>query len=481
MTPEQTKKFKYWQWRTLIGTMVGYIFFYLIRKNFSFAMPGLTAEYGITKASLGIILSLGGFLYGLSKLFNGMLADRVNGRWHMVIGLIGSTLTAFGIGFGTIIITKLTGVVEGSAADFVSKFVLLISVFYILNQLFQGCGFPPCSRLIPRWVPANELATKMSIWNTSHSIGAGLACLCGIFIMGSMGTDMSGNPEVVATIAANLGDKATPEAVMSAAQNYGAWKMMFIIPGIVAAVGVVLTAVILRDTPKRVGLPELSDGNEKKEEKEESSAELSAFIRKHVWQNPTIWALAVADFFVYVIRFAVLDWGPTFLREHCGMTPEWAGITVFVFEIFGVVGMLIAGWASDKLFNGRSARTCLICMIGTLVSVLGFIGLQKAGASPVVLLFVLALAGAFIYGPQALIGVISSNHATRKGSATALGIIGFVSYVSVLVSGWGFGLIADSKYGWNGVFVAMVLMAIIGAVIFVPMWKMKRDAYSDEE
>lgn len=479
MTPEQQKKFKYWQWRTIIGTMVGYIFFYLIRKNFSFAMPGLTAEYGITKASLGIILSLGGFLYGLSKLVNGILADRVNGRWHMVIGLIGSTITAFGIGFGTIIITKLTGVAEGSTADFVSKLVLLISVFYILNQLFQGCGFPPCSRLLPRWVPAAELATKMSIWNTSHSIGAGIACLCGIFIMGMMGSDMSGNAEVVSSIATNLGKEVTDPAVVSAAQNYGAWKWMFIIPGIIAAIGVFITATILRDTPKSVGLPELTEANEKVESTE-TSAELSAFIRKHVWKNPVIWALAVADFFVYVIRFAVLDWGPTFLREHCGMNAEWAGITVFVFEIFGVIGMLIAGWASDKLFNGRSARTCLICMIGTLVSVIGFIVLQKAGAGPVVLLFVLALAGAFIYGPQALIGVISSNHATRKGSATALGIIGFVSYVSVLVSGWGFGVIADSKFGWNGVFVAMVIMAIIGAAIFVPMWKMKRDAYSEE-
>ena len=480
MTPEQQKKFKYWQWRTIIGTMIGYIFFYLIRKNFSFAMPGLTAEYGITKASLGMILSLGGFLYGVSKLFNGMLADRINGRWHMVTGLIGSTITAFGIGFGTIIITKLTGVADGSTADFVSKLVLLISVFYILNQIFQGCGFPPCSRLIPRWVPASELATKMSIWNTSHSIGAGIACLCGIFIMGKMGMDMSGNSEIVASIAANLKKDIADTTVIEAAHNYGAWKMMFIIPGIIAAVGVFITAAILRDTPKSVGLPELSEGSNKKEDSTETPAELSAFIRKHVWFNPVIWALAVADFFVYVIRFAVLDWGPTFLREHCGMTAEWAGITVFVFEIFGVIGMLIAGWASDKLFNGRSARTCLICMLGTLVSVIGFIALQKAGASPVVLLFVLALAGAFIYGPQALIGVISSNHATRKGSATALGIIGFVSYVSVLVSGWGFGKIADSKFGWNGVFVAMVVMAIIGALIFVPMWKMKRDAYEEE-
>ena len=479
MTAEQQKKFKYWQWRTIAGTMIGYIFFYLIRKNFSFLMPGLTAEYGISKTSLGAVITAAGFLYGLSKLLNGMLADRVNGRWHMVIGLVGSTITAFGIGFGTIIITKLTGVPEGSTADFVSKFVLLISVFYIINQIFQGCGFPPCSRLIPRWVPASELATKMSLWNTSHSIGAGLACLCGIFIMGMMGSDMSGNADVVASIATNLNKEATDPAVISAAQNYGAWKWMFIIPGIIAAFGIIFTAVVLRDTPKSVGLPELSEGN-KKEESTETSAELSAFIRKHVWKNPIIWALAVADFFVYVIRFAVLDWGPTFLREHCGMSAEWAGVTVFVFEIFGVIGMLIAGWASDKLFNGRSARTCLICMVGALISIIGFIALQKGGANPIVLLFVLALAGAFIYGPQALIGVISSNHATRKGSATALGIIGFVSYVSVLVSGWGFGLIADSEYGWNGVFVAMVVMAVIGALIFVPMWKMKRDAYSEE-
>ena len=62
MTPEQQKNFKYWQWRTIAGTMIGYIFFYLIRKNFSFAMPGLTAEFGISKASLGAVLSAAGFL-----------------------------------------------------------------------------------------------------------------------------------------------------------------------------------------------------------------------------------------------------------------------------------------------------------------------------------------------------------------------------------------------------------------------------------
>ena len=481
MTPEQQKKFKYWQWRTIAGTMIGYIFFYLIRKNFSFAMPGLTAEFGISKASLGAVLSAAGFLYGLSKLLNGMLADRVNGRWHMVTGLAVSTATAFVIGYGAEIITALTGVPAGSTPEFVGKFTILLSALWIVNNIFQGCGFPPCSRLIPRWVPANELSTKMSIWNTSHSIGAGLAgVLCGVIIMATMGADMSANPEVVEMIAGNLKESVDSPEVLAKAQHYGAWKWAFIIPGIIAAAGVFITAAILRDTPKSVGLPELEEGKKDGEpEVKESQAEISAFIRKHVWQNPVIWALALADFFVYVIRFAVLDWGPTFLQEHCGMTAGWAASTVIIFELFGVVGMLAAGWISDKVFSGRASRTCLFCMLGTLVAILGFISLQTAGASPVVLLFILALAGMFIYGPQALIGVIASNHATRKASATANGIIGFVSYVSVLVSGWGFGLIADSKYGWHGVFIAMVAMAIIGALIFVPMWKMKRDAYEE--
>ncbi|MBQ5701302.1 MAG: MFS transporter [Alistipes sp.] len=481
MTAEQQKKFKYWQWRTIAGTMIGYIFFYLIRKNFSFAMPGLTAEFGISKAALGGVLSAAGFLYGLSKLLNGMLADRINGRWHMVTGLAVSTATAFIIGYGAEIITALTGVPAGSTPEFVGKFTILLSALWIVNNIFQGCGFPPCSRLIPRWVPANELSTKMSIWNTSHSIGAGLAgVLCGVIIMGHMGVDASANAEVVDMIAANL--KEAPESieVISKAQHFGAWKWAFIIPGIIAAAGVFITAAILRDTPKSVGLPELEDGKKDGEpEVKESQAEISAFIRKHVWQNPVIWGLALADFFVYIIRFAVLDWGPTFLQEHCGMTAGWAASTVIIFELFGVVGMLAAGWISDKVFSGRASRTCLFCMLGALVAILGFISLQTAGASPVILLFVLALAGAFIYGPQALIGVIASNHATRKASATANGIIGFVSYVSVLVSGWGFGKIADSQYGWHGVFIAMVVMAIIGALIFVPMWKMKRDAYEE--
>ena len=172
------KRFKYWQWRVIICSMIGYAMFYFVRKNFSFAIPLLNEEYGITNASFGIIMTLGGLIYGVSKFVNGILADRTNARWHLVIGLTVCVLTSFLFGFADKISTFLTGSAEG--VPFIRGMVIVMAILYIINQIFQGCGFAPCNHLMVNWVPPKELATKMSIWNTSHSVGAFIvAVICG--------------------------------------------------------------------------------------------------------------------------------------------------------------------------------------------------------------------------------------------------------------------------------------------------------------
>ena len=82
------KGLKYWQWRTIIVTMVGYAIFYLVRKNFSFSMPGLGAEFGITKTQLGLFLTLHGIIYGLSRYVVGIITDRNSARKVMSLGLM---------------------------------------------------------------------------------------------------------------------------------------------------------------------------------------------------------------------------------------------------------------------------------------------------------------------------------------------------------------------------------------------------------
>lgn len=487
MTAEQAKKFKYWQYRTIIATMIGYALFYFVRKNFSFAIPGLGAEYGISNTSFGLIMTIVGLIYGLSRFVNGLIADRMNGRWHMAIGLFLCAIASIAFGFvPTMLGADWTYIPAGLVTGF--------GVLLVLNNIFQGSGFPPCARLLTHWIPPHELATKMSVWNTSHSIGASLlAILCG-YIMSNMGSDLSADQQVLATIRRNLielnptlEENAMQLDVMvhNASMNVGAWKWCFWIPAAIALLGVIGLVVALRDTPKSVGLPEM-EGTHTKVEDNSSSAEYRAFLREKVFRNPVIWTLAFANFFVYVVRFAVLDWGPKFLQEARGLSLSDAGWSVATFEIFGIIGMLVAGWATDKWFKGRAHRTCVFCMLGAAVF-MGIFYLLPASAPMSALIIVLAMAGFFIYGPQALIGIAAANQATKSAAATANGVTGIFGYLSVFVSGLGVGAMVDwinhnhEGQGWDAVFIMMIGMAVIGMLIFLAMWKVKATGYDEEK
>lgn len=420
MDQATSQRFKYWQTRTIIATMIGYALFYFVRKNLSIAMPAMQADLGITKTELGLFLTLHGLIYGLSKFINGFIGDRVNARYFMVTGLVLSAICNVVFGF--------------------SSAVLVFGIVWMLNGWFQGMGFPPCARMLTHWVPPRELATKMSVWNTSHSIGAGLVVIvCGYVV--------------------SLG-----------------WRWCFFVPSIIALLGAVGVWFTMRDTPQSVGLPALvPEGLNKEEaEHEDTSAEFKAFVRKQVFLNPYIWVIAVANFFVYVIRYVVLDWGPTLLSEWKGVSIEHAGWMVAAFEISGIIGMLAAGWATDRFFGGRSPRVCVFCMgFATL-----FIFLFWLLDTPPMWLASLLLmaAGFFIYGPQALVGIAAANMATKRAAATAGGFTGLFGYASTLVSGWGLGYLA-TNYGWSLAISVLIGIGITGTLVFMLAWNAKADGY----
>lgn len=450
MNPEQKQRFKYWQTRTIIATMVGYALFYFVRKNFSLAMPGLEADLGISKTSLGIFLTLNGVVYGISRFVNGVLADRMNARWYMSIGLALCALSNFAFGFGEDVSYWFTG--EHDGTQFTNTMILFMGIMWVVNGMLQGTGFPPCARLLTHWIPPTELATKMSWWNTSHSIGAGLVViLCG-YIMGNMGVG---------------------------AAHTGAWRWCFWIPAGISFVGAIALALLLRDTPTSVGLPELegTESGGKRGTEATKGPEYRAFLRKHVFGNPLIWILGFANFFVYVVRFSVLDWGPSLLSQSKGVSMEHAGWLVAMFEIAGIVGMVFAGWATDRWLKGRAHRTCVFCMAGAALFV--FLFWRLPSDAPVWLLFAtLCAAGFCIYGPQALIGIAAANQATKHAAATANGLTGLFGYASTLVSGVGLGYVAQ-HYGWNLAYVGILVMALVGMAVFLLMWGARANGYDE--
>ena len=400
---ETDKKFKYWQWRTILVTMVGYALFYFVRKNFSLAMPGLTAEYGITNKSFGWILFAGSLVYGFSRFINGYLVDRIHGRIVMALGLTLCAIANFAFGFGVDFSAWLTGQQHGP--QLVETLILVMGITIILNQYFQGMGFPPCARILPHWIHPSELATKMSVWNCSHSIGASLAViLCG-YLMGTLGSNLSADPETVARITENLTNNNVADATSQAlvyAGHVGAWKWCFWVPACMALAGAIMILLLLRDDPTDVGLPELEGTNLGQYENTKDARARRKFESIMVWKNRWVWTFCIANLFVYIVRMGVLDWGPKFLTESRGLSIKDAGWTVAAFEIAGVVGTLFAGWATDRFFKGKGHHTCVVCMLGATLFMTIFRFLPN-DTSLTLTAAVLVGAGFCIYGPQALI------------------------------------------------------------------------------
>lgn len=471
-------KFKSWQMRTILVSMIGYAIYYFVRKNFSVAMPGLTAQYGITNTSFGIIIGIGSLVYGFSRFINGFVVDKTSSRIIMAAGLLLCAASNFCFGFGVNISGLIVNGYEGP--DFVNMLIIVMGVTSIVNQYFQGIGYPPCAKLLPSWIHPSELATKMSIWNTSHSIGAGAAVLACGFIMGHLGQDLSNNPEIINTIAANLdldvNNSEDMAKILGYAQHWDAWRWCFWLPGCLAVCGALWLFIGLRDDPTSVGLPELPGTNTGKKVSKEgkNSVSQSKLLKVMVWTNRWIWTLCVANVFVYVMRMGVLDWGPKFLTEARGMSIGEAATSVAIFEICAIVGTIAAGWATDHIFKGKAHRMCLICMICASFFMTLFIFLTEIPTAWSIA--ILAMAGFFIYGPQALIGIASANQATKDASATANGLAGIFGYVGSFLSAIGIGIIADN-YGWNAVFYLFIGVGILGAITFFSMWAAPRDGY----
>ena len=418
-TPAVPQAYAYFRPRILLWTIVGYAMFYFVRKNLSVAMPAMEAQLGIGKSQLGLFLTLHGLLYGVSKFANGVLGDRRNARWFMVIGLLGSAMLNICFGLGSA--------------------VVWLGVIWMANGWVQGMGFPPCARLLTHWFSPKELATKMSVWNTSHSIGAGaVVILCGYLV-----------------------------------DHFNNWRLCFFVPAAIATVAAVLLAIFLRDTPSSVGLPELEET--RGVDAEAATVGEEKLLRRKVFANKYIWILALANFFVYTVRYSVLDWGPTLLKEAKGVTLAHAGWMVAAFEIAGVIGMLCAGWFTDRVFGGRGARTCVLCMICCAAAIALF--WMVPARNVLLATATLMAAGFFIYGPQALVGIAVANLATKRAAATAVGLTGIFGYASGILSGWGLGTLVE-RYSWDHGFIAMFIAAGVGMLLFILAWPAPRDGYA---
>jgi len=439
------KQYRRWRLRTMYTMMIGYASFYFVRKNIAIANPEIRSALNITELEFGLILSAGTFVYAFSKFFSGVLADRSNPRYFMALGLL--TCAVVNIFFG------------------LSSALIAFIIFWALNNLFQGMGMPPCSRLLTLWFSPKESGRAWGIWNSSHQLGGmGVSKLSALLLVILPGILVGLNIEFL--------------------RNIATWRYLFFIPAGIAILMAFFIINRLRDTPESLGLPPVEvykkdiSSEASKQLKEEAQKETSKEIFfKYVLKNKMVWIVSFANFFIYIVRIGLMEWIPSFLQASRGFNRSESADGLVFFELFGMVGAFLAGLFSDKIFKGRRGPVSALFMLLLMLCIFILIRIPAGNYWPVIV--ALGSIGFFVYGPQMLVAVAAADFATKKAAATAVGLTGFVGYMGATVSNSMSGFIAQS-YGWNGTLIFYFISAAIGFTLFIFTWNKRSEVLNSQ-
>lgn len=408
---EAKRRYGRLRWQIFIAATLGYGLFYVCRLSLNVIKKPIVDAGVLSEAELGIIGSGLFITYAVGKFTNGFLADRSNVRRFMAVGLLVSALVNLLLGY------------------FYSFGVFV--TLWAINGWAQSMGAAPCVVTLSRWFSNKERGSFYGFWSSSHNIGEAITFIATSVIVAAFG-----------------------------------WQWGFRGAGLLGILGVAIIAIFMRDTPQSCGLP-APDSVAKKAEQEVEKKSIGEY-QKQVLRNPAIWMLALGSAFMYISRYAVNSWGIFFLEADKGYSNIEASTVVSISSVCGIIGTVLSGWVSDKLFRGRRNVPALIFGLMNVVSLCMFLLIPEGN-------FVLDVASMIIFGLAigALIcylgGLMAVDIASKKASGAALGVVGIASYIGAgvqeLISGF---TIGGNKEIINGVEVydfSIVTWFWIGASI----------------
>jgi OPA family sugar phosphate sensor protein UhpC-like MFS transporter len=368
----------------MLAITFGYGSYYTCRLALSVVKKPLIDNGIFTVDQLAIIGSAIFYGYAFGKLVNGFLADHANMRKFFTAGLLCSAII---------------NIVMGSAPVF-----WIIVGLWGLNGWFQGFGSPSSLVILSNWFSNNERGRYYGIWSASHSIGEGITFV---------GT--------------------------AALVHYLGWRAGFWGPGIFCIFVAILVFMALKDRPRTLGLPLVSDWRNdhgvavkdlNKKIKDEHVRTTS--MQFAIFKSPVLWILALSSACMYITRYAINDWGILYLQEAKGYSLVEAGSVLGLNTIAGIAGCIVYGFVSDKFFHARRPPATLI--FGLIEIVALYIIFFSPIQSKTVLTVAFMAYGFTLSGLLAVLGGLFAVDIMPKRAAGAVsGFIGITSYLGAAV------------------------------------------------
>jgi MFS family permease len=266
---------------------------YIDRATLSVANPLIRNDLGLSIADMGLLLSAFLWAYAFFQLPGGALVDRVGPRRLLTVGM-----TVWSV--------------AQAAAGFVTGFWQ-----FSIARVFLGLGeapmFSSCVRVVRDWFAAHQRGLGMGICNTTSSLGPAISPPILTFLMLSFG-----------------------------------WRWMFIVMGIAGVFVAILWYVVFRDVRETNLTPEerqfLTAGEE---------APVEQLMTFKEWRGlfafRTTWGLIFGFFGIVYMTWLFQAWLPGYLEIQRHMSIRSTGFVAAIPFVFGVIGSVGFGWATDRL------------------------------------------------------------------------------------------------------------------------------------
>lgn len=294
---------------------------------------------------------------------------------------------------------------------------IFMAIFFAFNGLFQSTGWSTNIKAIEPWFDKKNRGKVISWWSTNQQIGGLLGTVCAAFLLVHFG-----------------------------------WRSAFFVPAILVFLMAFLVFFGLAEK-----LPEKSSTKIATQNAENFRAVLA---------DPTLWSLSLAYFGLKLIRYSLMFWLPFYLHKSLNLPADTAGYLTVSFEIGGFVGTLIVGFIADKYFSHCRAR--LIIPLFLLLALALFLYRDFSSMSILMNCMLLALVGAFVFGPDFLIsGACAQDLGKEKMTGRVAGFINGAGSLGAIFQGAAIAYVS-STWGWSNVFYFLMAIALLSLVMVTP-------------
>jgi OPA family glycerol-3-phosphate transporter-like MFS transporter len=403
-----------------------YATFYMGRYNFNVFKGRFAELYHFDKAQVGIIATAGFWTYALSVICNGPLADKFGGKRAILVGAVGAA--TFNLAIGAMFLS-----------GWQTKLIVSMSLLYACNCYFQSFGALSVVKVNASWFHVRERGFFGGVFGIMISIGYTLALTVGGFLLAHF-----------------------------------PFPVIFLVPAGALLAMAAVDFFVVRDTPGQAGHPDFDTGDASSGD--ETPVDL-AYVFGKVFSNPVMLTMAAAEFCTGFVRQGLLLYYTEFLGEVHGVK---LGSTLFSLAstgitVGGIVGGLLCGWMSDRLFQSRRAPVAFLFYLGQALSLL-LLGLTK---NPFLASGLVGFSCIWIFGVHGMLsGTASADFGGKKAAATATGMLDGVQYLASGFTGFGLGWILKT-WGWGAWTASIIPFSLVGAAVISRLWntRPKGDAH----